>query len=281
MRGAPHRLRLPGAGPRERLADRWSLRAYTDDELVAALVDGRVAGPVTSHDRPDVLWKIERLFAGEPVLQFGLSGVDGIAPERVLGLMAEAGGFDPDPGLRRGPTPVDPLRILVAASAAGERLVRAASRGERVLLATGHPAGLTRLYGALSGLLGDRGAAVVHPPAGAPLVEGDGRAMVTGAFGPVAHVTGPAGPAHSHWPQAMRVLLGDAAPDLVVADHGMAGAAIEAGVDAISVVDVNDPAPVVARAQGRTEHVICMDDNVHPDSYWPVFQALGRAFGVD
>jgi hypothetical protein len=37
---------------------------------------------------------------------------------------------------------------------------------------------------------------------------------------------------------------------------------------------VNDPALVVARAQGRTETVIVMDDNVSPEDYWPCFQAI-------
>jgi hypothetical protein len=37
---------------------------------------------------------------------------------------------------------------------------------------------------------------------------------------------------------------------------------------------VNDPALLVARAQGRTEHVLVFDDHVEPDAYWPVFQAL-------
>jgi hypothetical protein len=69
-------------------------------------------------------------------------------------------------------------------------------------------------------------------------------------------------------------MLGEMRPDLVFADHGFAGAAIEAGVEALSIADVNDPALLVARAQGRTEAVIVMDDNVQPDAYWPCYQAI-------
>ena len=39
-----------------------------------------------------------------------------------------------------------------------------------------------------------------------------------------------------------------------------------------------DPAPVVAKHQGRTELVIVMDDNVEPDAYWPCFQAIASQF---
>jgi len=51
-------------------------------------------------------------------------------------------------------------------------------------------------------------------------------------------------------------------------------AAIEAGVETISIADVNDPALLVAKAQGRTQHVLVFDDHVDPNAYWPVFLAL-------
>jgi hypothetical protein len=72
----------------------------------------------------------------------------------------------------------------------------------------------------------------------------------------------------------MRRMLAAERPDLVVADHGFAGAAIDAGVETLSIADVNDPALLVAKARGRTEVVIVMDDNVSPDDYWPCFQAI-------
>ena len=72
----------------------------------------------------------------------------------------------------------------------------------------------------------------------------------------------------------MELILDEESPDLVFADHGFAGAAIERGVETLSIADVNDPALLVAKAQGRTEVVIVMDDNVSPDDYWPCFQAI-------
>jgi hypothetical protein len=72
----------------------------------------------------------------------------------------------------------------------------------------------------------------------------------------------------------MRRMLAEATPDLVFADHGFAGAAIEAAIETVSIADVNDPALVVAKAQGRAGTVIVMDDNVQPDTYWPCFQAI-------
>jgi len=85
-------------------------------------------------------------------------------------------------------------------------------------------------------------------------------------------------PRHTHWPDAMHRMLETERPDLVVADHGFAGAAIEAGVETVSVADVNDPALLVAKAQGRTDVVVVMDDHVAADAYWPCFQAAAAAF---
>jgi hypothetical protein len=41
---------------------------------------------------------------------------------------------------------------------------------------------------------------------------------------------------------------------------------------------VNDPALIVAKAQGRTEVVVVMDDNVRPTDYWPCFQVVASRF---
>jgi ABC-type uncharacterized transport system substrate-binding protein len=75
-------------------------------------------------------------------------------------------------------------------------------------------------------------------------------------------------------------MLAETTPDLVIGDHGFAGAAIEAGIDTVSVADVNDPALIVAHALGRGDAVIVMDDNVAPDAYWPCLQAIAARMGL-
>jgi hypothetical protein len=269
---------LPGTG------GRWEPDAYAREELAAALVDGCVAGLVTSHDRRNVRWKIHQLVTGDPSVQFGLTGLDalngdggGPSVDAVLSLMADAAGFDPDPNLLDGSMSVDPNRVLDACEAAGRRLAEATSRGERVLLATGHPGGLLLLYQAAGSLLEHQGAKLLEPLDGFGF-DHEGRRREIRYFGGVAVFTGGADMLHTHSPRPMELMLAETQPDVVFADHGFAGAAIEAGIDTISIVDVNDPAPVVARALGRTQHVICMDDNVRPEAYWPCFQALASAF---
>jgi hypothetical protein len=236
-----------------------------------------VAG-VNSHDRPNVLWKIKRLVQGDPDLQFGLTGVSDLSLEEVLALMAEAAGFDPDPALRHGLIAVNPDQVLDACAEVGRRLAEAGERGERVLLATGHPSGLPILYQATARLLEEAGAKVLRPLEGYTWERAGQRRQIR-YFQGVAMLTDRASALHTHKPEAMERMLEETTPDLVFADHGFAGAAIEAGIDTVSIADINDPALVVAWSRGRGGPVIVMDDNVQPEDYWPCFQMFAAAFG--
>jgi hypothetical protein len=252
---------------------------FGPEELTEAMVEARCAGPACSHDRPNVLWKIGKLVDGEPDSQFGLTGLTSFSGEEVLAMVGEEAGFDPEPWRRDGEVPIDARRVLAACGRAGQRLAMAADRGERVVLATGHPAGLILLYLAVARLLSDHGAELIRPALGFNWRE-MGRHREIRYFHGVAVLTDRAGTLHSHGAGPMQLMLEQDRPDLVFADHGFAGAAIEAGIDTISIADVNDPALVVAKHQGRSETVIVMDDNVQPEGYWPFFQAMAAHFPV-
>jgi hypothetical protein len=57
------------------------------------------------------------------------------------------------------------------------------------------------------------------------------------------------------------------AVDLVVADHGFAGAAIASGIPTVAVMDTNDPALAVAARRGADLTIVPMDDNRPQNSY--------------
>src|SRR2546427_10719229 len=111
-----------------------------------AMVEAACAGPSCSHDRPNVLWKIDRLVSGDPDAQFGLTGLNSFTPTDVLGMVAIEAGFDPDPRRRRGEVPIDPWRVLAACDQAGKRAAEAAGPGGGGGLGTRHPAGPSPLY---------------------------------------------------------------------------------------------------------------------------------------
>jgi hypothetical protein len=81
---------------------------------------------------------------------------------------------------------------------------------------------------------------------------------------------------HTHEPDPMRAVLAALAeqgidpPDLVVADHGWAGAAAEAGIPTLGLADCNDPALFVAEHEGKPIVTVPLDDNVPPHLYDPL-----------
>src|SRR5919197_2710227 len=264
----PHLARLPKPD------DRWVPRPYARDDLRKALIHGGMAG-VVSHPLDNVLWKIGLLCDGDPDAQFGLSGVAGLEARDVLELVAKEAGFPPDHTARFGPVRVDPEKILQACEEVGDRLALACERGESMILATGHPTGLPLLYIEVGRQLDNRGVELIRPMDGVSWEEPGkhGRRQIRYLHG-VAVLAGHGMLRHTHSANPMEQMLQEATPDLVFADHGFAGAAIERAIDTVSIADVNDPALIVAKAQGRTGTVVVMDDNVQPDAYWPCFQAI-------
>ena len=86
---------------------------------------------------------------------------------------------------------------------------------------------------------------------------------------------------HTHAPEPMAAVLGALAalgspPDLVVADHGWAGAAVQAGHEVLALADCNDPALFVAEHEGRAVVTVPLDDNVAPHLYDPLSELVTR-----
>lgn len=267
---AQHAAQLPG------IDDRWEARPYPRAELRRGLLEGRIAGPEVSHPMDNVRRNARLLIEGDPDKQFGMTGLAGAMPvERVLQIVGRASGFIPHPEWRTGPVPVDPDLVLDACAAVGDALAGVVRAGGSVILATGHPTGLAHLYIEVGRQLRARGVKLLQPFEAVPWREpGRHHRWEVRYLQAVAMLTDGASMKHTHSGEPMARMLGEQRPDLVFADHGFAGAAIEREVPTVSIADVNDPALLVARAQGRTDTVVVMDDNVRPEDYWPCFQAI-------
>jgi hypothetical protein len=257
--------------------ERWEPGEYSDGELLEGLLEGGVAG-VATHPLDNVRRNIKMLIEGDPDKQFGLKGLPvGLSFDEILGLVETASGAPTDREARYGPVHIAAEPILRQCIRVGERLSEVCAAGRSVVVATGHPVGLALFYMAIEQALAAGGARILTPARGARWRE---RRLPHDWFidymGGVAVLTDGEEPRHTHSPAAMDHILAEGRPDLVVADHGFAGAAIEAGIETVSVADVNDPALLVAEALGRTELVIVMDDHVDPAAYWPCFQAIHR-----
>jgi Phosphatase len=251
------------------------------DELRDHLIRTRIAGSVPTPVG-DVLYKAQLVAGGDRRHGFGLSGLDAHTPADILAEVTRQFGWTHTPGEPdHGPTWIDPDLLLAELDRAAERLAAAAREGQRVLLASGHPTGVMAMHQRVGMALREGGAKLLHPGDGLHFELGAAARQVRYVL-EVAVLTSGANIYHTHDARPMQYVLDRAAEagqsiDLVVADHGWAGAAAERGIDVIGVADINDPALVMAKADGRAPIVLGMDDNVRlPRHYDRVAEYLTR-----
>jgi hypothetical protein len=254
------------------LADTRSL----EEHLRAA----RIAGSVGTS-RESNLDHARGFAAGDPAYQFGLPPREPWSYERVVALLADRVGIDPDLGRETGADTIDPARTVEALDRMRARVARAAAGRERVLLATGHPTGMFEVHLGLAYALRAGGATVLTPAAGVvydvpPAYSEQRTRLQLHYLGGVAVCGDLFALRHSHSSVGMDLMLAalEEPPDLVIADHGFAGAAARAGLDVACFADCNDPALVVGEAEGRIRVTVPLDDNVLPHLYGPVVAHL-------
>ncbi|WP_457176432.1 phosphatase [Nocardia gipuzkoensis] len=254
--------------------DRPDDRALLREHLLKTRIAGDVATP-----REGNLSNYRKMVEKNPRYQFGLTLRDRTFDE-TLAMMARLCGVSPDPRHRRGPDNIDADLTLDALDAMGARIGLAARRRETVLLATGHPDTLMGVYRAVEDALRAAGCVVPTPAAGWSY-------QVVSTFGPqyreIVYSSGVAALGtdgqlkHTHDPHPMRAVLRELRdadpsrwPDLVIADHGWAGAAGEAGIETVGFADSNDPALFAGQDEGKIAVTVPLDDGVHPDHYQPL-----------
>lgn len=249
------------------------------EALRAHLIRARIAGRVATS-RQNNLANFARCSRRAPDYTFGLDYGEDWTPSRILELMAERVGVSPDPGHTFGVDTIDPDRTIAALDRMAVRLRQAADRRERVLLATGHPEGVFAIHTGVAAALAERGATLLTPASGHPDDSKPGRHRRITYLGNVAVVVSDWGPDHTHSAQPMKTMLqtladaGEPPPDLVVADHGFAGAAGQAGVPTLGYADCNDPALFIGEALATVSVVVPLDDNVWPELYAPLTRYL-------
>jgi hypothetical protein len=252
--------------------------APSRDELRDHLVRTKIAGDVATS-RENNLDHYRSLAVRDPHYMFGLT-MDGDWTYRdILSLMAKAVGVVADSEHRYGQDTIDPERTMDALDAMADRIAAALRReNPKVLIATGHPTGLLTTHLALARLAKGYGATLLTP--------GEQRSFSSGGLGrkrriryldDVAMLDDGGALVHTHDPapmQAMLAELGDDRPDLVIADHGWAGAAGEAGIETVGFADSNDPGLFVGEAEGKIAVTVPLDDNVLPRHYDPLTRYL-------
>lgn len=237
------------------------------------LLAAGVAGDDTSHGAENNLRKIQLVVEADPNNTYGMEDLLlGVTFEEAYDAVSRHLGNPPDEEATPGRGRIDPARTAEELLRAGGRIRAAAEAGGRIVFATGHPGALLTYYLGVARWAENLGGR-------APTAETRRRYGTREAWldwvGPVGALGNRASLWHTHSPEPMRDVLRElGAVDLVVADHGFAGAAVAAGVPTVAVMDTNDPAFAVAVRRGADVTVVPMDDNRPPNSYAVALEVL-------
>ena len=248
------------------------------------LVDSRIAGDVATP-RENNLRNFRLLAERAPLYTFGLSFQGRWDAADVLAMMAERCGVSPDPAHTHGQDRIDPDLTLDRLDDVRDRLQEAAAAGQRVLVATGHPSGILAIHLEVAAALAAAGCTLLTPAAGFSYRTLRDEHREIRHVGGVALVSSGGELNHTHAAAPMEGMLAELAdreeapPDLVVADHGWAGAAGEAGLDVVGFADCNDPALFAGAAEGKVGVCVPLDDNVLPHLYDPLAAYLVADLG--
>jgi hypothetical protein len=246
-------------------------------DLATQLTDAKIAGSVATS-RENNLANYRLMAARDPGYLFGLAPRGRWTFDDVLALMARRCGVSADPLYATGTDTIDPALTIERLEAMADHLRAAVAAKARVLVATGHPTGLLVVHLEIARALRAAGCTLLAPAAHWEEADVSGRPQqrhVRSVLGVCVASQG-ANLLHTHSPVPMELMLADlearamAPPDLVIADHGFAGAAGRAGIGSVGFADSNDPALFVGEAEGDVAVCVPLDDNVLPHLYEPM-----------
>ena len=231
-----------------------------------------VAGNCTSHGAENNLYKIDLLLDLDENNTFGMEQLlRDVGFEEAYDAVGRQIGNPPDKEENQGRGCIDPARTAEGLLEAGERIRDVAEKRGRLVFATGHPGAMILYYLGLAQWAERLGGEIVTAEARGRYQKGVSLDWAES----VATLGDGASLFHTHDPEPMQEILQQAGDvDLVVADHGFAGAAIAAEVSTVVVMDTNDPAFAVVAGRGADVTVVPMDDNRPLNSYSAALDVL-------
>lgn len=220
---------------------------------ITALVETQLTGRLAHNSRKGVEHAVQRLIANDPYWSLNLQLVmeAGLDAGEVLSRLITSLGLTRSEFEARDDASINPERTAQQLFAALNKLHAVARDGGSILLATGHPGSLLESYRLLGDWLQNSGGKIWELPPHTLSRSGHYLDMVGG----VVVLSDEGALVHTHSDEGLRERFGlQDKPDIVVADHGFAAAAIDAGLQTVAIYDVDDPALPLAAT--LCDHVI-------------------------
>lgn len=259
--------------------------APTSHELAAHLDATRITGRVATP-REANLANIQGFLDSSEHQYMGIPAAPEDTWDSVFDLMVARVGISPDRSHTRGQDTISAELCVAALDRYARLFGRVVQAGGRILFGTAHPGAMPAVYAPLALAARAAGAEVIAVHGGIPWDSGEVRQV-----GDLVMVEQYGGLRHTHRPEPMQLVLerleaahaedpAQPVPDLVVTDHGMAGAAGARGYSVVAVGDCNDPAVFVGESRGLIDVVVPLDDNVPPEAYAPMTRYILEHAGL-
>jgi Phosphatase len=233
-------------------------------------VKARLAGRHERLGRSEILSVMRRVVAGDPGALLGLDRFAGADLAELQTAAAEGWGYRPDDAV----VAIDPDRLLEALVVARERVLDVGRRGGRVLVATGRPASLLPVHQAVARLARAAGAHLLESDEAGPVAAaGRATARLWWAGGVAVLTDGETLLADPGLEAVDELLFAVPHPDLVVADRGFAGGALQAGIEVVALADLDAVALGLAAHRGLPVTVVPLQER-RPAAAYSVLDPL-------
>ncbi|HEX8231402.1 MAG TPA: phosphatase [Chloroflexia bacterium] len=245
--------------------------AFDDQVIERRLTRLRLSGPELSHSRANNVAAAKKLTDNDPYVTFGIRMVidyvqlNEVDPQEALGMIASITKCSQDVGYTEGRGYISPSSTIKGLKAMSAAIRHVCRDHGHVMFATGHPGSMVECYTELSELVRELGGHVMDLAKGQVAFQGEDRdhVQVADSINGIGILSDTCAALHTHDSRAMELMLNDAKrlPDLVIADHGFAGEAINRGIPTVAIMDTNDPGLAVAKKLGANVIIVPMNDN--------------------
>ena len=245
--------------------------ALDDHVIERRLTKLRLSGPELSHSRQNNLEAVTRLAQGDPYITLGIRRVAEYVQEHELGaeeslkIISGITKCSQDISYTEGRGYISPSATIKGLKAAAATIRRVVADGGSVLFATGHPGSMIDFYTELAYLVRHLGGRVLDLAKGQVIKQGTDpdHVQLADSVNSIAILSDTCSALHTHDSRPMELILDEAEklPDLIIADHGFAGEAINRGIPSVAVMDTNDPGLAVAKHLGANVVLVPMNDN--------------------
>ncbi len=231
-----------------------------------AVLESGVAGEIKDHNQEMTHKAVVQMLAGNPYFSFGIKSVAKASGHKLNAKtakqwMSEALGISLKRFEKNGPSYIDPDLTVERLHDMMGVIDEAILNRRRILMATGHPGSMLQFYLRLEQYIRDHQEEQLMVTLDKSWrvsefnwIDCVGSVLVVCDVGSLLHT-------HDHEPmdQVLKYLKGNV--DLVIADHGFAGSAVNAGIKTIGLHDVDDPAIPIAERLGQDVLPIPINDN--------------------